>query len=182
MLGDAEPRADRGKRIVVQSGFRPPERSGGGEPVIQPFGQLMVEVKMMERRNVGSLCRHLRTDQKMPRLGRPVKSPASFHDSVDELRKFHSLSTRFLPLRRLPSPLGYFSFRSVSDRSLLCLLMSMPLLEMKWNLRTSGPEKTTFIKSSNLLKKIAERKGLSYTSLLRMWIKKHISREVGRLS
>ncbi len=60
--------------------------------------------------------------------------------------------------------------------------MSMPLLEMKWNLRTSGPEKTTFIKSSNLLKKIAERKGLSYTSLLRMWIKKHISREVGRLS
>jgi len=32
------------------------------------------------------------------------------------------------------------------------------------------------------VEKIAERKGLSYTSLLRMWIKEHLSREAGRLS
>jgi predicted DNA binding CopG/RHH family protein len=32
------------------------------------------------------------------------------------------------------------------------------------------------------VEKIAERKGLSYTSLLRMWIKEHLSREARRLS
>jgi predicted DNA binding CopG/RHH family protein len=32
------------------------------------------------------------------------------------------------------------------------------------------------------VEKIAERKGLSYTALLRMWIKEHLSREAGRLS
>jgi predicted DNA binding CopG/RHH family protein len=32
------------------------------------------------------------------------------------------------------------------------------------------------------VEKIAERKGVSYTSLLRMWIKEHLSREAGRPS
>jgi predicted DNA binding CopG/RHH family protein len=32
------------------------------------------------------------------------------------------------------------------------------------------------------VEKIAERKGLSYTSLLRMWIKEHLAREVRRPS
>ena len=32
------------------------------------------------------------------------------------------------------------------------------------------------------VEKIAERKGLSYTSLLRMWIKERLSREARRLS
>ncbi|HUU38707.1 MAG TPA: CopG family antitoxin [Candidatus Desulfaltia sp.] len=48
------------------------------------------------------------------------------------------------------------------------------------------PKKTVAIRLDpddiKSVEKIAERKGLSYTSLLRMWIKEHLSREAKRLS
>ncbi|MGB7296892.1 MAG: CopG family antitoxin [Candidatus Aminicenantales bacterium] len=48
------------------------------------------------------------------------------------------------------------------------------------------PKKTVAIRLDpddiKSVEKIAERKGLSYTSLLRMWIKEHLSREARRLS
>lgn len=48
------------------------------------------------------------------------------------------------------------------------------------------PKKTVAIRLDpddiKSVEKIAERKGLSYTSLLRMWIKEHLSREARRPS
>jgi predicted DNA binding CopG/RHH family protein len=50
---------------------------------------------------------------------------------------------------------------------------------------TKKPKKTIAIRLDpddiKSVERIAERKGLSYTSLLRMWIKEHLYEEVNRL-
>ncbi|MBI4709580.1 MAG: hypothetical protein HY759_00440, partial [Nitrospirae bacterium] len=48
------------------------------------------------------------------------------------------------------------------------------------------PKKTVAIrldpKDIQSVETIAERKGLSYTSLLRMWIKEHLAKEIRRVA
>ncbi len=51
---------------------------------------------------------------------------------------------------------------------------------------TKKPKKTVAIrldpKDIQSVETIAERKGLSYTSLLRMWIKEHLAKEIRRVA